>query len=253
MTRIVRVDEPLRDTDTDLTSGYLERVDLRDLDLTGHIVDDLSIIDADVQGLLLPEGAGWVYIRRSRGLMRVRQAPDPLNHHEVASLYLRRAQEAVSQRERRIARIAADIGQWVMDDPRTSWVPGWAVYGEKYGEKATDEAVKFVCANHPNLLAHWEWAKAQPSDPQLVGDQELTLLLKNGPITLDSAFLRSLTLAGPPDDRWELARYVEAFLLSNWPDPKPQSVNLYIASVEPFNALLRTDQTDPLWWREKIG
>lgn len=257
MPRIVRVGEPLRATDTDLRSGYLEGVDLRGLDLTDRAVDDLSIIECDVTGLLLPEGAGWVYIRRCTGLMRVRQRPNPVAvHREVASLYLQRAEDARLSGRRRIATIASDIGNWLLSTPRSSWVPGWAIYSDKYGARETDTAVKFVCANHPNLLEHWEWAKAEPRSTALIADQPLDLGAGN---VIDAAFIQELGLG---DDRYEIDRALERYIVG-LPEPERplltwggntftggNTLRLYTPSLEPL-VIRHAIKSDPLWFLGK--
>ena len=101
--------------------------------------------------------------------MRVRDKPDPFNHHEMASLILREAVNAT----RRIKIIAEDLGQWGLTEPRSSWVPSIVIYGDRYGERDFDTAVRFVFRNHPNLLRHWERSKAQPRDAALIADVSL--------------------------------------------------------------------------------
>jgi len=223
--RIVRVGEPLRDSDTDLTSGYLERVaGLIDRDLSSYTVDDLSIIECNVAGLLLPEGDAWVYMRRCTGLMRVRQRPDPVGvPQEIGSLFLRRAQDAASQ----IAGIAADVGNAVMSqEGRLCWEAAWPIYSDKYGQEAMDEAVKFVCADYPNLLAHWERAKLQPRGLVEDSDPALAALLSARPWT-------------NPDDRYEINQWVEAnyrqlpMLAHFQPDP-PARFRFHAYSLDPF-------------------
>ncbi len=229
MSRVIRTDS-LRDTDIDLTSGHLEGVTgLRGLDLASRIVDDLSIIDCDVEGLKLPEDAGWVYIRRCTGLMRVRDAPDPFSHHEMASLFLQRAAVASGL----IQTVAEDVGQWVMDNPRASWRPAWAIYGDKYGDRAADEAIKYACDGRPNLLEHWEAIKAQEKDPALMVDAYPKL----------AAFLRARTWTHS-DDRYEQSRWLEA----NWHTVRflpridivsPARLHVHIASLDPFSYQVR--------------
>ena len=219
MSRIVRTSGTVRPND-DLTDGYLEKVSgLKDLDLTN--ADNLSIIECDVKGLLLPEGAE-VYVRRCTGEMRVRSAPSPTGvPQEIGSLFLQRARLNPD-----IAKVAVDVGTAVMDlEGRLCWEHAWPLYSKKYSPQEMDEAGKFVFANHPNLLKHWARAK-KLRDPGLIEDY--IFMLGKG----DTAPFQELPYTGRPDDRYEAARFLERYLPNHW--NVEGTIRIHVSSIEPF-------------------
>ena len=240
MARIVRVGEPLRDTDTNLTSGHLENVDLRGRDLTGRKAHDLSIINSDVTDLRLPDDAGWVYIRYCTGLMLPRRVPDKFNHHEVASIFLRWA----NARRGRQAEMITDVGTWVMTNPRASWHPTPAIYYEKYDPRAFDRAMKAALGEWPALLERWEWAKSMSLDPALIPDNPLDLGPGGVIQRRDDGVLMihrkgalpkfALPPAVNPHDRYAVARALETYA-RRFIGASGGRLVLYIESLEPLS------------------
>ena len=245
--------------DKNLRSAYFEWCDLSGLDLTPYDMTDAGIVHSDVPGLKLPGIVAPVGQTRNHGLyMRFNTGVKSLVlppyipwdcHEMVTALFLQRLARPGGATTRRA--ILNDIAAWVpANEYRQSWQPAWSIYSTRYSPTAMDLAVTYVCANHPELLAHWEEAKALPLDAGLVTDRVENL---PGGLKIDAAFVGSLGLAHL-HDRWELARYLESYLPQFFHlDIGPGfAFRVHVWSVTPFQWTYAISDTDD-WWLARFG